>query len=46
MEEMIRTENLTKCYHGKPVVDGVKLEVPKKAIYGFWGRTERERVPL
>ena len=37
MEEMIRTENLTKCYHGKPVVDGVKLEVPKKAIYGFLG---------
>lgn len=38
MEEMmIRTENLTKRFHGKPAVDGVKLQVPGKAIYGFLG---------
>jgi len=35
--EMIRTENLTKVYNGKPAVDGLNLEVGEGEIFGFLG---------
>lgn len=34
---MIRTENLTKVYNGKPAVDGLDLEVGDGEIFGFLG---------
>jgi len=34
---MIKTENLTKVYNGKPAVDGLNLEVGKGEIFGFLG---------
>ncbi|MCK9299151.1 ABC transporter ATP-binding protein [Methanoculleus sp. YWC-01] len=34
---MIRTENLTKVYNGKPAVDGLDLEVGEGEIFGFLG---------
>jgi len=34
---MIRTENLTKVYNGKPAVDGLNLEVGEGEIFGFLG---------
>lgn len=34
---MIRTENLTKVYNGKPAVDGLNLEVREGEIFGFLG---------
>lgn len=34
---MIRTENLTKVYNGKPAVDGLNLEVGTGEIFGFLG---------
>ena len=35
--EMIRTENLTKVYNGKPAVDGLNLEIGEGEIFGFLG---------
>jgi len=34
---MIRTENLTKVYNGKPAVDGLDLVVGEGEIFGFLG---------
>jgi len=34
---MIKTENLTKVYNGKPAVDGLNLEVGTGEIFGFLG---------
>lgn len=34
---MIRTENLTKVYNGKPAVDGLNLEVGEGEVFGFLG---------
>lgn len=34
---IIATKQLTKSYHGKPVVDHLDLHVPKGSIYGFLG---------
>ena len=34
---MIRTENLTKVYNGKPAVDGLNLEIGEGEIFGFLG---------
>ncbi len=34
---MIRTENLTKVYNGKPAVDGLDLQVGEGEIFGFLG---------
>ena len=36
---MIRTENLTKVYNGKPAVDGLNLEIGEGEIFGFLGPT-------
>ena len=36
-QAMIETKQLTKCYHAKPVVDHLDLNVPEGAIYGFLG---------
>jgi ABC-2 type transport system ATP-binding protein len=34
---MIRTENLTKVYNGKPAVNGLNLEIGEGEIFGFLG---------
>ncbi len=34
---IIHTDNLTKSYHRRPVVDGVSLLVEENSIYGFLG---------
>lgn len=36
--EIIKTENLTKIYDGKPAVNGVSITVNEGDIYGFVGR--------
>lgn len=38
MEYVLRTENLTKVYGKKKVVDGVSMHVRKGDIYGFIGK--------
>jgi ABC-2 type transport system ATP-binding protein len=35
---MIATQELSKSYNGKPALQGLDLEVPRGAIYGFLGR--------
>ena len=42
-QAMIETKQLTKCYHAKPVVDHLDLNVPEGAIYGFLALTEPEK---
>lgn len=37
MSEVIRTEALTKRYHGVRALDGVSLQVPEGAIYALVG---------
>ncbi|MEA2032363.1 MAG: ABC transporter ATP-binding protein [Euryarchaeota archaeon] len=37
MEEMIRTENLTKEYNGNKAVDSLNLEIAEGDIFGFLG---------
>lgn len=37
MEEMIRTEELTKVYDGRTILDRVSLKVNQGEIYGFLG---------
>jgi ABC-2 type transport system ATP-binding protein len=37
MEEMIKTENLTKVYNGNKAVDGLNLEIAEGDIFGFLG---------
>jgi ABC-2 type transport system ATP-binding protein len=37
MEEMIKTENLTKIYNGNKAVDGLNLEIAEGDIFGFLG---------
>jgi ABC-2 type transport system ATP-binding protein len=37
MEEMIKTENLTKVYNGNKAVDGLNLEIVEGDIFGFLG---------
>ena len=34
----IETENLTKCYDGRPVVHALNLRIPVGCVYGFLGR--------
>ena len=36
-QSIIETVQLTKSYHGKPVVDHLDLQVPEGSIYGFLG---------
>src|SRR5665213_1638728 len=35
---MIATQELSKSYNSKPALQGLDLEVPQGAIYGFLGR--------
>ena len=37
MENVVVTENLTKIYSGRAVVDGVNMHIPRGSIYGFVG---------
>jgi ABC-2 type transport system ATP-binding protein len=37
IEEMIKTENLTKVYNGIKAVDGLNLEVEEGITFGFLG---------
>ena len=37
-DTMIATQELSKSYNGKPALQGLDLEVPRGAIYGFLGR--------
>ncbi len=37
-EYVIKTENLTKEYHGQAAVEGISLHVPKGKIYALLGR--------
>lgn len=34
---IVETQNLTKVYSGRAVVDGVNMHIPKGSIYGFVG---------
>lgn len=34
---MIRTENLTKNFNGKPAVDRLSIEIPEGEVFGFLG---------
>ena len=38
MEYVIETDDLTRYYRSKPVVNAVNLRIPKGSIYGFLGR--------
>lgn len=38
METALSATGLVKRYDGRPVVDGLNLTVPRRAIYGFLGR--------
>jgi ABC-2 type transport system ATP-binding protein len=38
VEYILQTENLTKSYSGKSVINKVNLEVPKGAVYGLIGK--------
>ena len=38
MSFAIETQNLTKCYDGRPVVHALNLNVPTGCVYGFLGR--------
>jgi ABC-2 type transport system ATP-binding protein len=38
MEYVVETENLTRYFGKKPVVDSLNLRIPKGSIYGFLGR--------
>jgi ABC-2 type transport system ATP-binding protein len=38
MEYVIETENLTRYYGAKPVVNSLNMRIPKGCIYGFLGR--------
>ncbi len=37
MDCIVETQNLTKVYSGRAVVDGVNMHIPKGSIYGFVG---------
>ena len=38
MDYAIETVDLTKCYNGRPVVQGLNLRIPVGCVYGFLGR--------
>lgn len=40
MEYILQTDNLSKVYGAKTVLDRVSIHVPKKSIYGLVGKTE------
>ena len=37
MEELIRVENVTKCFAGHTALDNVSLSIPRGAVYGLLG---------
>ena len=43
MEYILQTDNLSKVYGEKTVLDHVSIHVPKKSIYGLREKTEREK---
>lgn len=43
MEYILQTENLSKVYGAKTVLNHVSIHVPKGSIYGLVAKTEREK---
>lgn len=43
MEYILQTDNLSKVYGVKTVLNHVSIHVPKKSIYGLVGKTEQEK---
>lgn len=46
MEYILQTDNLSKVYGTKTVLNHVSIHVPKKSIYGLVGKTEPEKPRL
>ncbi len=46
MEYILQTENLSKVYGAKTVLNHVSIHVPKKSIYGLVGKTVLEKPRL
>ena len=42
---IIETNQLTRSFHGRPVLRGLDLRVPKGSIFGFLGRNGAARPP-
>ena len=46
MEYILQTDNLSKIYGTKTVLDHVSIHVPKKSIYGLVGKNGAEKTTL
>ena len=46
MDYVLRTNALSKCYKDVKVLNGLSMNVPKGAIYGFIGKTVPARQHL
>ena len=46
MEYILQTDNLSKVYGGKTVLDHVSIHVPKKSIYGLVGKNGAGKTTL
>ena len=46
MEYILQTENLSKVYGTKTVLDHVSIHVPKKSIYGLVGKNGAGKTTL
>ena len=46
MVYILQTDNLSKIYGTKTVLDHVNIHVPKQSIYGLVGKTEPEKPRL
>ena len=46
MEYILQTENLSKVYGAKTVLNHVSIDLPKKSIYGLVGKTVLEKPRL
>lgn len=43
MEYILQTDNLSKVYGTKTVLNHVSIHVPKGSIYDWWEKTEPEK---
>lgn len=46
MEYILQTDNLSKVYGAKTVLDRVSIHVPKKSIYGLVGKNGAGKTTL
>ena len=46
MEYILQTDNLSKVYGAKTVLDSVSIHVPKKSIYGLVGKNGAGKTTL